>query len=169
MMPTAFFWPHLVLVSMTTATGLFPSQDVHVSDEADSHDMADGMRHLNIIGLFPFSGSWHGGESMLASTKLAIHQVNNMHILPGYHLHLLPSDTKVGRPKGQGAIEIVATHTLCVSLLQGSGEIKRREVELDPQVSPEEIMSREVELGCESWTSFASGCPSTAVQRTLSL
>ena len=30
------------------------------------------------------------------------------------------------------------------------GEIKRREVELDLQVSPEEIMSREVELGCES-------------------
>ena len=29
-------------------------------------------------------------------------------------------------------------------------------MELDPQVSPEEIMSREVELGCESWTSFAS-------------
>ena len=35
--------------------------------------------------------------------------------------------------------------------------------------SPEETMSREVELGCESWTSFASGCSSTAVQRTLSL
>ena len=49
------------------------------------------------------------------------------------------------------------------------GETKRREVELVPQVSPEEIMSREVELGCESWTSFASGCSSTAVQRTLSL
>ena len=49
------------------------------------------------------------------------------------------------------------------------GEIKRREVELDPQVSLEEIMSREVELGCGSWTSFASGCSSTAVQRTLSL
>ena len=40
---------------------------------------------------------------------------------------------------------------------------------LDPQVSPEEIMSREVELGCESWTSFASSCCSTAVQLTLSL
>ena len=49
------------------------------------------------------------------------------------------------------------------------GEIKRREVELDPLVSPKEIMSREVELGCESWTSFASGFSSTAVQRTLSL
>ena len=35
----------------------------------------------------------------------------------------------------------------------GPDEIKRREVVLDPQVSPEEIMSREVELGCESWTS----------------
>ena len=49
------------------------------------------------------------------------------------------------------------------------GEIKRREVELDPQVSPEEIISREVELGYESWTSFTSGCSSTAVQWTLSL
>ena len=38
----------------------------------------------------------------------------------------------------------------------GPGEIKRREVVLDPRVSPEQIMSREMELGCESWTSFAS-------------
>ena len=48
---------------------------------------------------------------------------------------------------------------------QGSEEIMSREVELDPQVSPEGIMSREVELGCD----FASGCYSTAVQRTMSL
>ena len=51
----------------------------------------------------------------------------------------------------------------------GPGEIKRREVVLAPVVSPEEIMSREVELGCESWTFFASSCYSTALQRTLSL
>ena len=38
----------------------------------------------------------------------------------------------------------------------GLGEIKRREVELDPQESPEEIKSREVELGSESWTSSVS-------------
>ena len=37
----------------------------------------------------------------------------------------------------------------------GPGEIKRREVELDPQESPEEIKSREVELGWESWITFA--------------
>ena len=42
-------------------------------------------------------------------------------------------------------------------------------MELDLQVSPEEITSREVELGCKSWTSFASSCSTTAVQRTLSL
>ena len=42
-------------------------------------------------------------------------------------------------------------------------------MELDPQVSPEEIMSREVELGCESWTSFASSCSSTAVQMDIVL
>ena len=36
----------------------------------------------------------------------------------------------------------------------GPGEIKRGDVVLDPQVSPEEIMSMEVELGCESWTSL---------------
>ena len=42
---------------------------------------------------------------------------------------------------------------------------------LPPQLCPEEIMSREVELGWASWTPFASSCPScssTAVQRTLS-
>ena len=51
-------------------------------------------------------------------------------------------------------------------------EILEEGVELDLQVSPEEIMNREVELGCESWASFASSCSScssTAVQRTLSL
>ena len=53
--------------------------------------------------------------------------------------------------------------------LQGPGEIKRKEMVLDPEVSPEEIVSREVELGCESWAFFASSCYSTALQRTLSL
>ena len=39
--------------------------------------------------------------------------------------------------------------------LAGPGEINRREVVLNPQVSPEN-MSREVELGSKSWTSFAA-------------
>ena len=61
------------------------------------------------------------------------------------------------------------THTRFQARSKDKKILKRREVKLDPQVSPEEIMSREVELGCENWTSFASSCSSTAVQRTLSL
>ena len=38
------------------------------------------------------------------------------------------------------------THTAHTHTHRVPGEIKRREVELDPQVSSEEIMSREVEL-----------------------
>ena len=48
------------------------------------------------------------------------------------------------------------TLTKKLDAFAGPDEIKRREVVLDPQVSPEEIMSREVELGSEGWTSFAS-------------
>ena len=67
---------------------------------------------------------------------------------------------------------LIVLNMVCVDVNQPNrlpGETKRREVGLDPQVSPEEIVSREVELGCESWTSLASGCFSTAVHRTLSL
>ena len=42
-------------------------------------------------------------------------------------------------------------------------EIKRREVVLEPQVSPEEIKSREVELGSESGLVFCFRYSSTAV------
>ena len=37
--------------------------------------------------------------------------------------------------------------TKTLDTFAGLGEIKKREVMLDPQVSPEEIKSREVELG----------------------
>ena len=43
--------------------------------------------------------------------------------------------------------EVSWTLTKKLDAFAGPGEIKRREVVLDPQVSPEEIESREVELG----------------------
>ena len=43
--------------------------------------------------------------------------------------------------------EVSWTLTKKLDAFAGPGEIKRREVVLDPQVSPEEIKSREVELG----------------------
>ena len=48
----------------------------------------------------------------------------------------------------------------------GPGEMTRREVVLDPQVSPEEIKSREVELGLKLDFFCVSNCFSTAVLRT---
>ena len=57
------------------------------------------------------------------------------------------------------------SHTHTTVSLQGS----RLGQEQGGGAGPSAQKSREVELGCESWTSFASGCSSTAVQRTLSL
>ena len=51
----------------------------------------------------------------------------------------------------------------------GPGEIRKTEVVLDPQESPEEIKSSEVELSSEFWTVFCFSCSATAVLRTLSL
>ena len=50
----------------------------------------------------------------------------------------------------------------------GPGEIKRREVVLDPQVSPEEIKSMAVELGLRVGFFFFSCIPAAELQ-TLSL
>ena len=43
--------------------------------------------------------------------------------------------------------EVSWTRTKKLDAFAGPGEIKRRVVVLDPQVSPEEVKSREVELG----------------------
>ena len=65
---------------------------------------------------------------------------------------------KLDASAGPGEIkrrEVSWTLKMKLDASAGPGEIKRREVVLDPQVSPEEIMSWEAELGCENWTSFS--------------
>ena len=81
----------------------------------------------------------------------------------GYHLRV-----QVRSREGGGGCELGSQEEVRLSFA-GPGEIKRREVVLDPQVSPVEIKSREVELGSESWTTLCFSCSSTAVLRTLSL
>ena len=62
------------------------------------------------------------------------------------------------------------TLTKKLDTFTGPGEIKWREVVLDPQVTQKRPWSTEVKLVCESWTFFKTlSCYSTAVQRTLSL
>ena len=54
------------------------------------------------------------------------------------------------------------SHTVCVSHYRVPGEIKRKEVPLlDPQLRRDHEQGGGA--GLESWTSFASGCSSTAV------
>ena len=55
------------------------------------------------------------------------------------HTHQSPGEIK--------RREVSWTLTKKLHAFAGPGEIKRREVVLDHQVSPEEIKSREVELG----------------------
>ena len=51
---------------------------------------------IYILGLYPMSGSWPGGEALLPATKLGFQHVNaDPRILPGYELVLIDYDTEV--------------------------------------------------------------------------
>ena len=88
-----------------------------------------------------------------------------------------PATDCPARPEGQSPGEIKGREvswTLMKKLdtFAGPGEIKRREVVLDPQESPEEIKSREVELGSENWIClllqlFLNSCATDIVLVTL--
>ena len=54
------------------------------------------IKDLYMIGLFPFHGSWNGGAAFLASSQLALQQINARDdVLPNYRLNLLWNDTGV--------------------------------------------------------------------------
>ena len=50
---------------------------------------------LWLIGLFPFEGSWPGGRGQVTAIDMALRDVNNADILPGYRLRMTVNDTKV--------------------------------------------------------------------------
>ena len=80
--------------------------------------------------------------------------------------------TSQGHGQSPGEIkrrEVSWTLAKTLDAFAGPGEIERREVVLDPQVSPEKIKSREVELGLKFILFCISGCFPTAELRTLSL
>ena len=52
---------------------------------------------IYLLGLFPMSGSWPGGQAVRPAAELAIQDINdNPEILPGYELVLISKDTQVG-------------------------------------------------------------------------
>ena len=64
---------------------------------------------LYLLGLFPMTGAWAGGEALLLASQLAVRDINaNRHVLPGFELVLLPKDTAV-RPNPLFSL-LVSTH-----------------------------------------------------------
>ena len=139
---------------------------------------SDGQSHRTVStnhNLFEVKGEpkWYRGQTSPPSggrrEDLSAFSVRGTKALAGEHCSV---DLRLARYFSHTSFQLKTEYNCRVRLRVSPrvpDETKRREMELDPQVSPEEIMSREVELGCESWTSFASVCSSTAVQRTLSL
>lgn len=61
-----------------------------------SSSSSSEKKDLNILGLFPHSGDWAGGQSMEPAAELGFITVNNdKKILPDYELKLVSKDTKV--------------------------------------------------------------------------
>ncbi|XP_072029936.1 gamma-aminobutyric acid type B receptor subunit 2-like [Amphiura filiformis] len=57
--------------------------------------LSSSLTPLYILGLYPMSGSWPGGQGQLPATKMGIEHVNaNQSILPGFELVLLDYDTQ---------------------------------------------------------------------------
>ena len=52
---------------------------------------------IHVLGLYPMSGPWAGGEALYPATQLALQDVNNNdEILTNYELKITFADTKVG-------------------------------------------------------------------------
>ena len=57
-----------------------------------------GAVPIYILGLYPMSGGWPGGQGLLPATQLAfLHINNNEKLLKDYELILLDKDTQVGQ------------------------------------------------------------------------
>ncbi len=51
---------------------------------------------IYLLGLFPMSGSWAGGQAVMPAAELAVQDINaNPEILPGYELAIISKDTQV--------------------------------------------------------------------------
>ena len=57
----------------------------------------DNPRDLYLLGMCPFTGDWPTGPAVLLGCQLALDHVNERQdVLPGYTLHAVWEDTKVG-------------------------------------------------------------------------
>ena len=79
-----------LLIKLDTSKVLLAAMVCHV---------ASALTPLYILGLYPMSGSWPGGQGQLPATKMGIEHVNaNDSILQGFELVLINKDTQVSEP-----------------------------------------------------------------------
>ena len=90
----------IITLTIATATGTTKAtvaSGVNVTDVNNTYFTKNvtNVKELHLIGLFPHSGLWRGGESIQTAIQLAMDQVNSMDAIPGYRLRMTAYDTKV--------------------------------------------------------------------------
>lgn len=61
---------------------------------------ASNVTKLHLLGLFPITGAWAGGQAMSFATQLALQDINdNPGILSGYEVVVIPKDSAVSVPE----------------------------------------------------------------------
>ncbi len=59
--------------------------------------VSDAAYPIYLLGLYPLTGDWAGGQAMLPASQMAVLDINaNTSILADYELHIIVTDTKVG-------------------------------------------------------------------------
>ena len=81
----------LPIVAATETAQAAIASDVNATDKRNITD----IKELHLIGLFPHSGMWRGGDSIQTAIQLAMDQINSMDAIPGYRLRITAHDTKV--------------------------------------------------------------------------
>ena len=88
-------------ISSFAASSSSPSDRYRLYRVRERFDPADRRRDLWLLGLFPFAGQWTGGRGQLTAVEMALRDVNQADILPGYRLRMTVNDTRVsGSPLG---------------------------------------------------------------------
>ena len=58
--------------------------------------ISDAKSPINLLGLYPMTGDWAGGQAMLPASEMAILDINaNASLLADYELRVIVTDTKV--------------------------------------------------------------------------
>ncbi|XP_048239755.1 gamma-aminobutyric acid type B receptor subunit 1-like isoform X5 [Haliotis rufescens] len=83
---------------------------------------AGNLTDIYLIGLFPLSGPWNGGQAMLPASQMAVEDINNRSdILPGYRLNINWTDTQCDAGLGVKALADAVCQSPTKIMIIGEG------------------------------------------------